>query len=94
MVSTKTCVLILAIIVLLLSGISYATVVYNSTPKNDSNQQSPTIIVNGDGSSGTGDVTNTQIVTVTETKVDGYDNGVQAEPKVTVIPPEKTNTYE
>ena len=62
MVSTKQCVLILATIVLLLAGIVYAT----TMKQTDNTNASPTIVVNGDGSSGTGDVTNTKIV---ETKV-------------------------
>lgn len=62
MVSTKQCVLILATIVLLLSGIVYATTIKQT----DNTNASPTIVVNGDGSSGTGDVTNTKIV---ETKI-------------------------
>lgn len=62
MVSTKQCVLILATIVLLLSGIVFAT----TMKQTDNTNASPTIVVNGDGSSGTGDVTNTKII---ETKV-------------------------
>ena len=73
---TKKCILFLAIIVLLLSGISYATVVYNSTPKNDSTPPT-TIIVTGDGSSGTGDVTNIQVASG-ETVVQG-DDGLTGE---------------
>lgn len=63
---TKTCVLIVSILMLILTGTTYTATVLTDPPQNNT-QQSPTIIVNGDGSSGTGNVTNTQIVEI-ETK--------------------------
>lgn len=89
---TKKCILFLAIIVLLLSGISFATVVYNSTPKNDSNQPT-TIIVNGDGSSGTGDVTNTQIIQVEETNVGSAEKVEVSAPKAVVTEPDLSASH-
>lgn len=90
---TKKCILFLAIIVLLLSGISYATVVYNSTPKNDSTPPT-TIIVTGDGSSGTGDVTNIQVASG-ETVVQGDDDlkGETSTPKAVVNEPDLSASH-
>lgn len=51
-------IIIIMIIVMISTGISYYAIAQNQTTNTPT-----TIIVNGDGSSGTGNVTNTKIVT-------------------------------
>jgi hypothetical protein len=60
---TKKCILIVSVLILILSGTTFTAAVLQDPPQNNT-QQSPTIVVNGDGSSGTGDVTNTQVVEI------------------------------
>lgn len=51
------------ILVMSVTGMSYYGFAHNDTQTNTSTQQPTTIVVNGNGSSGTGDVQNVQQVT-------------------------------
>ena len=78
---TKKCVTILAIIVLLLAGIMFINVAIAPNINMTQQQEAPTIIVNGNGSSGTGDVTtNTKIIQVEDRIVQG-DTVIQIDGK-------------
>ena len=56
-------IIVILILIMSMTGLTYYGFCHNDTQVVPTNE-SPTIIVNGDGSSGTGDVTNTEVQVV------------------------------
>lgn len=82
MVETKTYVLIVSVLMLLLTGTTYTAAVLQDPPQNNTDQ-TPTIIVSGDGSSGTGNVTNTQIVEIETKQIEQGEGIIDASEELT-----------
>lgn len=74
-------IIVIMTIVMISTGLSYYAIAHNDTTVTDT---PTTIIVNGNGSSGTGDVSNTQIVQVQQEQI------VTTAPNISTTKPTQT----